>query len=123
MIQLNRYHALMSQLQNEINEQLNPGQWTLKDGVWIDSGEFNDEAEWKDAPELGKKIDRVIVSATESHMIKKVKDKPGIVLAAKMPDADSEIRHSFHSFRLIIVIFIAIIISLFRIDQTIVFIT
>lgn len=92
MIQLNRFHDLMLQLQHDVNELLVPGQWTLKDGVWIDSGQFNDEAEWNDTPVLGKKIDQVLVSATEAHIIKKVKDKNGIVLASKMPDTDSEIR-------------------------------
>lgn len=36
-------------------------------------------------------IGDVILSPTESHLIKKIKDKSGIVLAVKMADSDTEI--------------------------------
>lgn len=39
-----------------------------------------------------EKIDKVILSPTEQHMVKKLKDLSGVILAVKMPDSDSEIQ-------------------------------
>src|SRR5690554_2736667 len=36
-------------------------------------------------------VKRVIVSPTEKHLVNKLKDKPGVILAFRMPSADSNI--------------------------------
>ncbi|NLB17559.1 MAG: hypothetical protein GX825_02205, partial [Syntrophomonadaceae bacterium] len=36
-------------------------------------------------------VKRVIVSPTEKHLVNKLKDKPGVILAFRMPSADTDI--------------------------------
>lgn len=44
-----------------------------------------------DSSTIERRIDHIVVSATEPHMVKKLKDKPGVILAVKMPEADTDI--------------------------------
>jgi len=43
---------------------------------------------------VSKQISNVICSPTEQHLIKKLKDSNGLILAVKMPDSDSNIENS-----------------------------
>lgn len=45
----------------------------------------------EELPGLKKKIDHVHISPTESHLIKKIANKSGVILAVKLAEADSEI--------------------------------
>jgi len=92
MIPINRFHDLLEALQAHVNAELSPGNWTLKDGLWIDDGHFDDDAEWTDLPTPGKMIDHIIESVTEAQAQKKIADKKGIVLVSKMAPADSDIQ-------------------------------
>ncbi len=91
MITLNRFHEILLELKAEVNSLVNPGNWTLQNGLWIDSGKWEDNGAWLDAPEYGKVIDELVVSPTETHLVKKIGDKRGIILGVKMPDADTEL--------------------------------
>lgn len=92
MIDIRHFHEMLLQMQAEVNEQLQPGFWTQAKSLWIDGGQLMPDATWEKAPVVGKRIDHIFLSATEAHLTKKISDKSGIVLAVKMPDADSEIR-------------------------------
>lgn len=92
MIKINRLHELLLQLQVDVNSQLSPGDLLLKKNIWIAAGMVDLDATWDSAPKTGKKIDQVLLSVTESHISKKLSDKTGVLLAVKMPDADSDIR-------------------------------
>jgi hypothetical protein len=62
MINITRFCELLLELKADVNNQISPG------------------------------IDCLIVSPTERHLVHKLKDTQGVVLAVKMPDADTEIK-------------------------------
>lgn len=92
MIEINRLKELLLQLQTDVNAQLTPGHWLRFKNIWVNDGSFDHEQPGEKDPKHGKEIDTVILSATEAHLVKKISDKLGILLAFKMPDADSYIR-------------------------------
>lgn len=92
MIPVNRFHEMLLELQADVNKQINRGQWILKNGYWIDDGVWIDDGKYPTGPEYGRMIDEIVVSPTEQHLVHKLKDTRGIVLAANMAGADTEFK-------------------------------
>jgi len=91
MINVNRLNDFIAALQLEVNNLIDGESWVLSEGLWIDDDHWIDDGKVHTNVLLGKVIDHVIISPTESHLIKKIADKKGIVLAVKLPDADAVI--------------------------------
>jgi hypothetical protein len=91
MISINRFHEMLLELKSDVNNLISPGRWILKDGYWIDEGIWDDDGAWMDGNKYGRMIDEIMVSPTEKHLVHKLKDTQGIVLAVKMPNSDTDI--------------------------------
>jgi hypothetical protein len=90
MIPINRLYDFLTELQLWVNNEISNENWVLSDGVWVDDDHWIDNGHVNTKKTLGKVIDSILISPTESHLGKKIKDRAGIVLAVKMPDADTE---------------------------------
>lgn len=85
MIDITRFNEMLLELQAYVNNSLDAGMLSQKNGYWVyDTLQAN-----ADGVQEGKQIDHVIVSPTESHMVKKLSDRKGICLAVKMADSDT----------------------------------
>ena len=94
MIRINRLKDILTDLQLTVNNLIDGENWVLSDGLWIDDDHWIDTGKITVKPVLGKVIDHILISPTESHLIKRLSDKKGIVLAVKMPDADANVEDS-----------------------------
>ena len=78
----------MSELQTVVNDGVDDELFVFQDGVWIYNSKVSDIN--SDEKPIGKKIDHIVIAATESNLVKKIKDLDGVILALKMPDTDTE---------------------------------
>ena len=88
MISLIRFNLFLSKLQTIVNEGIDDELFVFQDGVWIYNGNVSDGI--SEGGTVGKKIDHIVIAATESNLVKKIKDLDGVILALKMPDTDTE---------------------------------
>jgi len=89
MISLIRFNNFLSELQEFVNEGISDDLFVFQDGMWIYNGNTTDEIPVGLILE-GKRIDKIVIASTESNLVKKIKDLSGVILALKMPDADTE---------------------------------
>jgi len=78
----------LSELQTVVNDGVDDELFVFQDGVWIYNSKVSDIN--SDEKPIGKKIDHIVIAATESNLVKKIKDLDGVILALKMPDTDTE---------------------------------
>ena len=88
MISLIRFNQFLSELQTVVNDGVDDELFVFQDGVWIYNSKVSDIN--SDEKPIGKKIDHIVIAATESNLVKKIKDLDGVILALKMPDTDTE---------------------------------
>jgi len=116
MIDITRFNEMLLELKAYVNSKFdqsklaykngywvydpsNAYKWILKDGEWADVNVWMDNARWIDRTGEsteegtceGRGINHILLSPTESHIIKKLSDRKGICLAVKMADSDSNI--------------------------------
>lgn len=87
MIDITRFNEMLLELQAEVNSNIDASTLTYKNGYWV----YDPINASNDGTNDGKGIDHIILSPTESHIVKKLSDKKGICLAVKLADADSNI--------------------------------
>lgn len=84
MIDITRLHEMLLELKADVNSQIDQSKLSFKKGYWVYDPLHNSTEGILE----GKGIDQIIVSPTESHIVKKLKDSKGVCLAVKMPDSD-----------------------------------
>lgn len=87
MIDITRFNEMLLELKADVNSHIDQTGLAFKKGYWV-YDPLSDNAQ---GTTEGRAIDHIILSPTESHIIKKLSDKKGICLAVKMADADSVI--------------------------------
>lgn len=88
MISLIRFNQFLLELQSVVNEGIADDLFVYKHGMWIYNGKVSEELNSDN--NRGKCIDHIVIAASESNLVKKIKDLSGVILALKMPDADTE---------------------------------
>lgn len=87
MIDITRFNEMLLELQSDVNNRIDQSKLAFKKGYWV----YDALNASVDKNSEGKQIDHIIISPTEGHIVKKLKDRKGICLAVKMADADSSI--------------------------------
>lgn len=85
MIDITRFNELLLDIQNYVNQKMDVSKLSYKKGYWV----YDALHSSSEGTSTGKGIDQIIISPTETHIIKKLSDKKGICLAVKMADSDS----------------------------------
>lgn len=85
MIPISRFTELMMEIQAEVNASMAEELFFWDNGMWIYRGDGSDGGS-----DTGKSIDFMVISPTESHFVKKVKDLNGIILGVILAPSDTE---------------------------------
>lgn len=87
MIDITRFNEMLIELKADVNSKFDSSKLAYKNGYWV----YDPLRAGGNGTTEGRAIDQIILSPTESHIIKKLSDKKGICIAVKMADADSNI--------------------------------
>lgn len=87
MIDITRFNEMLLELQSDVNNKIDSSRLAYKNGYWV----YDPLHGGSEGVAEGRVIDHIILSPTESHIVKKLKDRKGMCLAVKMADADTKI--------------------------------
>jgi len=86
MIPIIRFNEFLLELQAEVNTLLSKYAFIFRNNMWV----YTEDEDAILGNDKGKQIDTIIISPTESHLIKKIKEATGIVLAVQLAQSDTE---------------------------------
>ena len=86
MIPIIRFNEFLLEMQAEVNALLAEQTFVWRNNAWVYTGGYDAVT----GSNTGKLIDTIIISPTETHLIKKIKESTGIVLAVQLAQSDTE---------------------------------